>query len=119
MGVAVALALVAVVVLTSLWVLVDAPHRGLSWTWALGCLLLWIVVFPWYLHQRSLPPHLRSREPIGLVVFGAVALLAVVVTAIYAAATGHDVQARDGLLLIGLLLAVGLVGATVETLVRR
>lgn len=42
-----------VVVATSIWVFFDAPARGLSWTWGVGCLALWIVFFPWYLVSRS------------------------------------------------------------------
>ncbi len=42
-----------VVIGTSIWVFVDAPARGLSWTWGLGCLALWIVAFPWYLAVRG------------------------------------------------------------------
>jgi hypothetical protein len=42
-----------VVIGTSIWVFFDAPSRGLSRSWALGALLLWIVLFPWYLVERS------------------------------------------------------------------
>lgn len=44
---------------TTIWVGVDAPKR--DWkpgstgtaTWVVGCLLLWIIIFPAYLIQRS------------------------------------------------------------------
>src|SRR5215203_1108259 len=40
--------------------------RGLSWTWGLGCLALWIVAFPWYLVERNkaqpLPVGARPGE---------------------------------------------------------
>lgn len=42
-----------IIVGTSIWVFFDAPASGLSWTWGLGCLALWIVAFPWYLAERS------------------------------------------------------------------
>lgn len=45
--------LVLIVVGTSIWVFIDAPARGLSWTWGLGTLALWIVAFPWYLVERQ------------------------------------------------------------------
>jgi hypothetical protein len=44
---------------TSGWVFFDAPTRDLSRWWSLGCLLLWVVAFPWYLVNRTgdrLPP---------------------------------------------------------------
>jgi 4-amino-4-deoxy-L-arabinose transferase-like glycosyltransferase len=49
------------VIATSIWVFFDAPARGLTWTWGLGCLFLWIIAFPWYLVGRQqyspLPPR--------------------------------------------------------------
>lgn len=51
--------LVLVVVATSLWVMFDASAHGLSWTWGVGCLVLWVVVFPWYLATRSATRQLR------------------------------------------------------------
>jgi 4-amino-4-deoxy-L-arabinose transferase-like glycosyltransferase len=50
-------AVLLVVIGTSIWVLFDAPSHQLSRTWALGCLALWIVAFPWYLATRSKAPH--------------------------------------------------------------
>jgi len=38
---------------TFVWVLIDAPKRGLSAGWAVGVLLLWIVFFPVYLARRG------------------------------------------------------------------
>lgn len=52
--------IVLVVIATSIWVFFDAPAVGESRSWALGCLLLWIVAFPWYLAVRSR----RRREPV-------------------------------------------------------
>lgn len=45
------------VVLSSCWVLYDARERGVPkpLRWGVGCLLLWIVVFPWYLSRRRTP----------------------------------------------------------------
>ena len=50
-----------VVVGTTIWVGVDASQR--DWDgrfdtggWVVGCLLLWIVVFPIYLAQRNKAP---------------------------------------------------------------
>jgi 4-amino-4-deoxy-L-arabinose transferase-like glycosyltransferase len=45
--------LVLIVLGTSIWVLFDAPRHALSRSWAVGCILLWIVAFPWYLATRS------------------------------------------------------------------
>jgi hypothetical protein len=57
-----ALLILFVVVVTTVWVGVDASKRdfgekgtGTS-TWVLGCLLLWIVVFPYYLAKRGRAP---------------------------------------------------------------
>jgi hypothetical protein len=53
------LVVVLVVVGTTIWVGVDAPKRAWpekstsTFAWVLGCLLLWIVVFPVYLYQRG------------------------------------------------------------------
>jgi len=45
------------VVLSSFWVLYDARARGVPkpLRWGIGCLLLWIVFFPWYLSRRRTP----------------------------------------------------------------
>jgi hypothetical protein len=45
------------VVLSSIWVLYDARHRDVPkpLRWGMGCLLLWIVFFPWYLARRRTP----------------------------------------------------------------
>ena len=45
--------LILAVLATTVWVVFDAPTHGESRLWALGCLLLWIVAFPWYLAVRS------------------------------------------------------------------
>lgn len=59
------------VVLTSLWVLMDAMNIGVKkgqiagmWNlgsvmWFLGCLLMWIIVFPMYLIKR--PEYIRAN----------------------------------------------------------
>jgi uncharacterized membrane protein len=49
-------AVLLIVAGTSIWVLFDAPNHYLSRSWALGCLALWIVAFPWYLFERSKAP---------------------------------------------------------------
>ena len=44
-----------VVIGTTIWTVADArttDPQNTVW-WGLGCLLLWIVVFPWYLVKRS------------------------------------------------------------------
>jgi hypothetical protein len=46
--------IVLVVLGTTVWVGFDAHQRGHDWLgWAVGCLLLWVVVFPWYLAHRA------------------------------------------------------------------
>lgn len=54
-----------IVVVTSIWVAADASSRNFkggkfsfygSFGWLIGCLLLWIVVFPVYLAQRNRAP---------------------------------------------------------------
>jgi hypothetical protein len=44
-------------VLSSIWVFYDARHRDVPkpLRWGIGCLLLWIVFFPWYLVRRRTP----------------------------------------------------------------
>lgn len=45
------------VLLSSTWVLFDAKNKAIPkpFRWALGSLLLWILVFPWYLARRRTP----------------------------------------------------------------
>jgi hypothetical protein len=47
----------ALELLTGVWVFFDAKRQSVSrpLRWALGSLLLWIVVFPWYLARRKSP----------------------------------------------------------------
>lgn len=47
----------SVQVVSSTWVFFDARQRPVAkpFRWALGSLLLWIVVFPWYLSRRRTP----------------------------------------------------------------
>ena len=57
--------IVLIVIGTSIWVLIDASNIGARtglvkgiadagpFTWFIGCLLLWIVVFPMYLAKRG------------------------------------------------------------------
>jgi hypothetical protein len=49
---------VVVVIATSIWACVDAKDRDMinSFWLLVGCLLLWIVVFPVYLAERSKYP---------------------------------------------------------------
>jgi hypothetical protein len=55
-------ALIFIVVIgTTVWVGVDSSRRdwsggGGTASWVIGCLLLWIVVFPWYLAKRGKVP---------------------------------------------------------------
>jgi hypothetical protein len=52
-----------VVVGTTIWVGMDASQR--EWkkgqdgttSWVIGCLLLWIIAFPWYLSKRGSAPR--------------------------------------------------------------
>ena len=45
------------VLATSLWVFVDAREKGIRKPvgWAIACLLLWLVFFPWYVSRRRNP----------------------------------------------------------------
>ncbi len=47
----------SVEILSAAWVFYDAHEKGVAkpLRWALGSLLLWIVVFPWYLARRKNP----------------------------------------------------------------
>jgi Protein of unknown function (DUF2510) len=53
---------------SAIWVGVDASQRDFShdrfanatWKWVVGCLLLWIVVFPVYLARRGRAPLRRT-----------------------------------------------------------
>lgn len=64
--------------LTSVWVFYDASKKGIRrpLRWALGSLLLWLLVFPWYLAQRRWPraecPFVEGK---GLVITLAVIFL--------------------------------------------
>ncbi len=51
------LPMAGIVLATSLWVFSDAQQKGIPkpFRWGIGCLLLWIVVFPWYLSRRRTP----------------------------------------------------------------
>jgi hypothetical protein len=51
------IAMGGLVVLSSFWVFYDARGRGVPkpLRWSAGCLLLWIVFFPWYLGRRRTP----------------------------------------------------------------
>jgi len=45
---------VLVVIGSSIWVAADAASRNMPWVlWGIGSLLVWIVVFPLYLVERS------------------------------------------------------------------
>ena len=58
-------AIALLVIGTSLWVAFDASRRDWGedsfanrpWKWFVGSILLWIVVFPLYLHRRHRAPH--------------------------------------------------------------
>ena len=45
------------VLATSLWVFADAREKGIRKPagWAIACLLLWLVFFPWYVSRRRTP----------------------------------------------------------------
>lgn len=45
------------VLLSALWVFADGRERGIPkpMVWSLGCLLMWLVMFPWYLSRRRTP----------------------------------------------------------------
>ena len=57
--------MLVIVIITSLWVLIDAKAIGVKkgqitgmgnlgpWGWFFACLLLWIVSFPFYIAKRS------------------------------------------------------------------
>lgn len=52
------LIMLAIVIITAVWVYEDAKKRKLdkgesATAWALGTLLFWIIVFPYYLIKRS------------------------------------------------------------------
>jgi hypothetical protein len=49
----VAVPLALVVVGSCAWVFLDAPAHGLSRWWVAGCLVFWLVAFPWYLVART------------------------------------------------------------------
>lgn len=53
---------ILIVIATAIWVAFDAPTHGLSWTWSLGVLALWIVAFPWYLSVRSTRIRLERAD---------------------------------------------------------
>ena len=76
----------AMELLSCVWVFVDANRLGVGrpFRWALGTLLLWPIVFPWYLARRKSPqspcPFVEGMGLIVLVVLLAVSLLIVLIT---------------------------------------
>ena len=76
------LALAGLEMLCSIWVFYDATRRGLPrpLRWALGSLLLWPIVFPWYLARRARPqarcPFVEGAAlPIVILVLVAIGVL--------------------------------------------
>jgi hypothetical protein len=49
--------LAGIVLFSSLWVFGDAQKKGIPkpFRWGFGCLLVWVVFFPWYLSRRRTP----------------------------------------------------------------
>lgn len=80
--------LAGIVLLSSLWTFRDAQQKGIPkpFRWGFGCLLLWVIVFPWYLSRRRTPsapcPFVEAEAGPGvralLVLFVVLFLLAVV-----------------------------------------
>ena len=63
------------VLATSLWVFVDARQKAIPKPvgWAIACLLLWLVFFPWYVSRRRTPdapcPMIESESgPVARVI---------------------------------------------------
>lgn len=58
-----------IVIVTSIWVLVDAHSKGLGYAksiaWFVFCLLLWIVAFPWYLIKRRHFGALNAKQSLN------------------------------------------------------
>jgi hypothetical protein len=50
-------AMIGFVISSALWVYADARGKGIPKPagWALACLLLWLVFFPWYVSRRRTP----------------------------------------------------------------
>jgi hypothetical protein len=76
-----ALLILLVVVGSTIWVGVDASKRefgdkglvGSTAGWVVGCVLLWIVVFPYYLFRRGRAPlKSAAAAPLGLPSAGAI-----------------------------------------------
>jgi FtsH-binding integral membrane protein len=107
-----------IVLLTTLWVGYDAEGRNWSsdgfanrpWKWIVGCLLLWIVVFPLYLMRRGRTTHqpvqTRRSGPVfwwGIASSVAMAIGAFGPWATVLGMTLSGVHARtDGRLIVGL-----------------
>jgi hypothetical protein len=85
------IAMGGLLVFSSSWVLYDARERGVPkpLRWGVGCLLLWIVFFPWCLSRRRTPeaacPFIEAEAGpvarallIALLVFFLVSVLLVV-----------------------------------------
>ncbi len=74
-GVGIHLFMLFVVLGTSVWVVIDAHSIGVSkgkikgmgdmgpWGWFFGCLLLWIIVFPFYLVRREAFKKVKTAMP--------------------------------------------------------
>lgn len=76
------LVLAGLEMLCAIWVFYDASRRGLArpLRWALGSLLLWPIVFPWYLARRRSPqarcPFVEGAAlPIVILLLAAIGIL--------------------------------------------
>ncbi|MEJ2367122.1 MAG: hypothetical protein P8Z49_01905 [Acidobacteriota bacterium] len=98
-----------IVVGTSLWVLVDALNIGVKRgqmkgvassgpvTWAVGCLLLWIIIFPWYLIVRNKYKRINDKpvDTNAATIFGFLLIAIVIGGLVWAAATGGKMSTQQ------------------------
>jgi uncharacterized membrane protein len=83
------------ILLSSIWVFYDAQKKALPkpFRWAIGSLLLWIVVFPWYLSRRQTPhascPFIEAEASTAARAFLFILAAAFLVAAVMALLKGH------------------------------
>jgi len=89
-------AMVALQVLTSAWVSMDARQKGIPrpLRWSLASLLLWILFFPWYLARRRQPeaacPLVESRiQPFIVMLIGGVVVQQALATLLFDAVRNY------------------------------
>ncbi len=85
------------ILLSSIWVFYDAQKKSLPkpFRWAIGSLLLWIVIFPWYLSRRRTPsascPFIEAEASPAARAFLFILAAIFLIAALFALFRGHHI----------------------------